>query len=114
MRPATEPITITRGRGGEVEVDGVLDSFAAEVLRRAGFLFEPTLRGHWIRLPFDLGRGWETEHATWAADMLTAARYPVRLDPDLRADSPDKTTPPGAARPSAMTAQPPPRRRAGR
>ncbi|GGZ40532.1 hypothetical protein [Streptomyces poonensis] len=104
MKPTTEPITITRGQGGQVEVEGVLDSFAAEVLRRAGFLFEPTLRGHWIRLPFDLGRDWENEHATWAAGMLTAARYPVRLDPDLRADVPEQAPPPGASRPPAMTA----------
>ncbi|MEU3299728.1 hypothetical protein ABZ729_07885 [Streptomyces sp. NPDC006678] len=84
MKPGTEPISITRGRGGQVEVEGVLDSLSADVLRRAGFLFEPTLRGHWIRFPFDMGRDWENEHATWAAEMLTAARYPVHLDPDLR------------------------------
>jgi hypothetical protein len=114
VKPATEPIKITRGRGGEVEVAGVLDSFAAEILRRAGFLFEPTLRGHWIRLPFDLGRDWENAHATWAASMLTAAHYPVRLDPDLCAEAPEKVTPAGPARPPAMTAQAPPARRASR
>ncbi|MFI9755742.1 hypothetical protein [Streptomyces collinus] len=113
MKVDTQPIRITRGRGGEVEVEGILDSHAADVLRRAGFLFEPTLRGHWIRLPFDLGRDWENEHATWAAGMLTAARYPVCLDPDLRADAPDKAKPTGRARPPATQA-PPPGRRAGR
>ncbi|MFP8959208.1 hypothetical protein ACLIYP_01355 [Streptomyces nanhaiensis] len=111
MRPDSESIRITRGRGGEVEVefDGAFDSFAADVLRRAGFLFEPSLRGHWIRLPFDMGEEWENEHATWAAEMLTAARYRVDLDPSLR-------TPPSDAAPTttsrltrtAMTAQPPP------
>ncbi|MET8577331.1 hypothetical protein [Streptomyces sp. NPDC005012] len=87
---------ITRGRGGQVEVDGVVDSFAAEILRRAGYLFEPSLRGTWIRLPFDLGHAWENEHAGWAADMLTAARYPVRLDPSL-ADAAGRTVPPPPA-----------------
>ncbi|MFC4606921.1 hypothetical protein ACFO9E_03665 [Streptomyces maoxianensis] len=110
MKPSTEPISITRGQGGEVEVEGVLDSLAADVLRRAGFLFEPTLRGHWIRLPFDMGRDWENERATWAAEMLSAARYPVRLDPDLRADTPEQAGPSRPARPPTMTAQAPPGR----
>ncbi|MCP3821395.1 hypothetical protein NLX86_25855 [Streptomyces sp. A3M-1-3] len=114
MKPGTEPIRITRGQGGEVEAEGVLDSLAADVLRRAGFLFEPTLRGHWIRLPFDMGRDWENEHATWAAGMLTAARYPVHLAPDLRAAASEQGAPSGPARPPAMTAQAPPGRRAGR
>ncbi|MFF2508704.1 hypothetical protein ACFVTY_35865 [Streptomyces sp. NPDC058067] len=106
-----ETIRITRGQGGEVEVEGQapVDGFAASILKRAGFDTYPTLRGVWIRLPFDLGRTWENEHATWAAEMLAAARYRVDLDPDLRA------TPPTAAAPStprrtktAMTAQPAP------
>ena len=88
MTTHSEPIRIMRGQGGEVEVTGSLDAFAAEVLRRAGFLFDPSLGGHWIRLPFDLGRGWENDHASWAAEMLTAARYPVDLDPDLRVSRP--------------------------
>ncbi|WP_371551363.1 hypothetical protein OG266_38325 [Streptomyces sp. NBC_00554] len=113
-----EPIRITRGQGGEVDVEGAVDGFAASVLKHAGFDTYPTLRGVWIRLPFDLGRTWENEHATWAAEMLTAARYSVDLDPDLR-----NSPPPGPAAPSAplrakaMTAQPPPPtapRRSGR
>ncbi|MFP8887617.1 hypothetical protein [Streptomyces mangrovi] len=114
MKPDAEPIRITRGQGGEVDVDGVLDSLAGDILRRAGFLFEPSLRGHWIRLPFDMGRDWENRRATWAAEMLTIARYPVRLAPDLRADASERTAPPGPARPPAMTAQAPPGRRARR
>jgi hypothetical protein len=110
----TEPIRISRGQGGEVDTDGGLDAFAVDVLRHAGFLFKPTLRGHWIRLPFDMGRDWENEQATWAAGMLTAARYPVHLDPDLRADTPGKAAPSKPARPPAMTAQAPPARRTGR
>ncbi|MFE3645895.1 hypothetical protein ACFXOM_33810 [Streptomyces sp. NPDC059169] len=108
MRPDSRPIRITRGQGGEVEVDGAFDAFAADVLRRAGFLFEPSLRGHWIRLPFDLGEAWENEHATWAAEMLSAARYRVDLDPSLR--TPTTNAPPAANRltRTAMTAQAPP------
>ncbi|MFE7272451.1 hypothetical protein [Streptomyces sp. NPDC057623] len=76
-----EPIRITRGQGGEVDVEGPVDGFAASVLQRAGFDTYPTLRGVWIRLPFDLGRTWENEHATWAAEMLAAARYSVDSTP---------------------------------
>ncbi|MFF4822695.1 hypothetical protein ACWDAO_01745 [Streptomyces sp. NPDC001212] len=107
MNPDTEPIRITRGPGGEVEAEGRFDSFAADILRHAGFLFEPALCGHWIRLPFDMGRDWENQHATWAAEMLTAARYPVHLAPDLRPSAPKSSTP----RAPAMTAQAPPGRR---
>ncbi|MCX5410323.1 hypothetical protein [Streptomyces sp. NBC_00059] len=91
-----EPIRIIRGRGGQVEVEGAVDAFAASVLARAGFDTYPTLRGVWIRLPFDLGRIWENEHASWAAEMLTAARYHVDLDQDLR------VAPPSASAPSAQ------------
>ncbi|MFD7320594.1 hypothetical protein ACFV9D_05805 [Streptomyces sp. NPDC059875] len=114
MTPDTGQISITRGRGGEVEVDGSIDSFAGDVLRRAGFLFEPSLSGHWIRLPFDTGVGWENERATWAAEMLTAARYPVHLAPELHRDTAGAIVPAGPARPPAMTAQAPPGRRTGR
>lgn len=81
MNLTSEPIRITRGEGGEVEVEGPSDEFAARILARAGFMTFPTLRGQWVRLPFDLGRAWENEHASWAADMLTAARYRVDLEP---------------------------------
>ncbi|MEU9246973.1 hypothetical protein [Streptomyces sp. NPDC048385] len=110
----SEPIRITRGEGGEVEVEGRYDAFAAEVLRRAGFLFEPSLRGYWIRLPFDLGRDWENEHASWAAEMLSAARYPVRLDPDLHISPPGQSTPSAPKLRPAMTAQAPPAGRQAR
>ncbi|WGD39798.1 hypothetical protein [Streptomyces cathayae] len=107
MTPDTEPIRITRGPGGEVEAEGRFDSLAADILRHAGFLFEPALHGHWFRLPFDMGRDWENQHATWAAEILTAARYPVHLAPDLRPGTPKSSTP----RTPAMTAQAPPGRR---
>lgn len=105
----SEPIRIIRGDGGEVEVEGTYDAFAARILTRAGFLTFPTLRGRWIRLPFDLGRAWENEHASWAADMLTAARYVVDLDPDLRAAPLAAATPPSDPRrtKAAVIAQPP-------
>ncbi|MFI8308756.1 hypothetical protein ACIF80_36200 [Streptomyces sp. NPDC085927] len=101
MSPDSGPIHIARGRGGEVDVEGSLDAFAGQILLRAGFLFEPSLRGHWIRLPFDMGRDWENERSTWAAEMLTAARYAVHLDPGLdtrptplvTSSGPDRTPP---------------------
>ncbi|MFD7013917.1 hypothetical protein [Streptomyces sp. NPDC059928] len=114
MRPAGDPIRITRGQGGEVEVDGTFDAFAGGILRRAGFLIQPSLRGHWVRLPFDLGHDWENEHASWAADMLAAARYPVHLDPGLRTACPGQTAPSGPTRAPAMTAQAPPAGRRAR
>ncbi|MFE9407427.1 hypothetical protein ACFYN0_01285 [Streptomyces sp. NPDC006704] len=113
MTPDSDPIRITRGQGGQVEVDGTLDAFAGDILRRAGFLFQPSLRGHWVRLPFDLGHNWENEHASWAADMLAAARYPVHLAPDLRTTSPGHNAPSGPRAP-AMTAQAPPAGRRAR
>ncbi|MCZ0997563.1 hypothetical protein O1M63_04495 [Streptomyces mirabilis] len=114
VAPDTQPLRIVRGQGGEVEVTGRIDGFAGDVLRRAGFLFEPTLRGVWIRLPFDMGRTRENDRATWAAEMLSAARYHVELVPDLHAAAPGATAPTGPVRPATATAAPPgrpPRRR---
>ncbi|MGW6393112.1 hypothetical protein ACWFR1_21970 [Streptomyces sp. NPDC055103] len=81
-------ISIVRGRGGEVEVEGPIDSLASELLSHAGFVRQYTLRGTWHRLPFDLGEEWENDHASHAAEMLCAARYPVRLDPSLSPTAP--------------------------
>ncbi|MEW1794645.1 hypothetical protein [Streptomyces niveus] len=61
-----------------------------------------------MRLPFDMGGEWENEHASWAADMLAAARYPLTLDPTLRtgpqstAPSRDRPATPPAPGPSAV------------
>ncbi|MET9294369.1 hypothetical protein [Streptomyces sp. NPDC003077] len=92
----SDPIRITRDALGAVEVGGPVDAFAAGLLARAGFETHPMLGGVWIRLPFDMGEAWENEHAGWAATMLTAARYPVDLDPDLRG-GPATTSPPASA-----------------
>ncbi|MFK4222229.1 hypothetical protein [Streptomyces sp. NPDC019890] len=57
-----------------------------------------------------MGTTWENEHASWAADMLTAARYQVQLDPSLR-PAPGSSSPPASAprrTKAAMTAQPAP------
>ncbi|MFI5743547.1 hypothetical protein ACIA9I_34910 [Streptomyces anulatus] len=83
MSTAPEPIRITRGRGGQVEVEGTVDSLAWQLLSRAGFLSEPTLNGRWIRLPFDMGEDWENGRAAWAAQMLATARFTVQLGPEL-------------------------------
>lgn len=80
---STEPIRIARKSGGEVEVDGPVDEFAAQILDRAGFIIRPTLRGVWIRLHFDTGQDTENRQATHAAQMLSAAGYQVELDPNL-------------------------------
>ncbi|WP_318209523.1 MULTISPECIES: hypothetical protein [unclassified Streptomyces] len=76
-------ISIVRGRGGEVVAEGPIDSLASELLSRAGFVHQYTLRGTWHRLPFDMGEEWENDHASHAAEMLRAARYAVQLDPSL-------------------------------
>ncbi|MFC8708875.1 hypothetical protein ACFUCQ_02900 [Streptomyces sp. NPDC057197] len=104
-------IRILRGPGGEVEVTGPVDATAKDILLRAAFIVLPALNGPWIRLPFGLGHHWENEHATWAAEILTAARYPVHLDPSLR-HGPSAPAPP--ARPPKMSTQRPPPRRTPR
>jgi hypothetical protein len=100
-------IRIVRERGGEVEVTGPVDPLALELLLRAGFLAQPTLRGPWIRLPFDMGETWENDRAQWAADMLRSARYPVALDSSL--SSPASPASPHRRAPTLRAA--PPRRR---
>ncbi|MFF7438977.1 hypothetical protein [Streptomyces sp. NPDC008122] len=100
-------IRIVRERGGEVEVTGPVDPLALELLLKAGFLTQPTLRGPWIRLPFDMGAAWENDRAQWAAEMLRAARYPVVLDPGL---TPAPSPTPSHRRAPSLRASPPRRR----
>ncbi|MGW2858247.1 hypothetical protein [Streptomyces sp. NPDC001205] len=83
MNPPTEPIRITRQDTGEVEVNGPVDELARHLLEHAGFIFQPALGGFWIRLHFDTGQDNENRQATRAAQMLSAAGYPVDLDPNL-------------------------------
>jgi hypothetical protein len=96
-------IRIRRGAGGEVEADGEIDKLASDVLRHAGFLSEPTLRGVWIRLPFDMGRAWENAHAARASQMLTAVGYAVDLNAGLVTASLAGTPP----QPPSSAIQPP-------
>ncbi|MFJ9033625.1 hypothetical protein ACIRQP_35005 [Streptomyces sp. NPDC102274] len=113
----SDPIRILRGQGGQVEIEGPLDAYAAGTLKRAGFMTFPTLYGQWVRLPFDMGEAWENEHASWAADMLTTAHYPVELDPSLRTAAPDDTAPPAPVprrTTAAMTTQAAPPARGSR
>lgn len=99
MNTAPDLIRITRGRGGQVEVEGSVDSLAGQLLARAGFLSEPVLGGRWLLLPFDMGKEWENARATWAAHMLSAARFPVELGPELSSHPFD------TALPAAMSTQ---------
>ncbi|MET7795310.1 hypothetical protein OG528_29690 [Streptomyces platensis] len=68
---------------GIVDAEGG-DDLAVQLLARAGFL-----RSMWndrtvYHLPLDLGEQRENEMASEAAQLLTAARYTVELDPALR------------------------------
>ncbi|MER8084312.1 MULTISPECIES: hypothetical protein [unclassified Streptomyces] len=114
MNPSPEPIRIARTRDGHVEIDGTFDAFAGHILLRAGFLSVPSLNGRSIRLPLGMGRDWENEQSTWAAQMLATARYPVRLGPglDTRPAPPDQLS--GPVRPPATAAQACPPRAARR
>ncbi|MCZ0978715.1 hypothetical protein O1L60_04190 [Streptomyces diastatochromogenes] len=100
------PISIVRGRGGEVEAEGPIDSLASDLLSQAGFVHQYTLSGTWHRLPFDMGEEWENVHASHAAEVLRAARYPVQLDPSLAPTAPPReTVGDGSPRPMRAAAQ---------
>ncbi|MFI1953169.1 hypothetical protein ACH437_15180 [Streptomyces xinghaiensis] len=60
------------------------DAFAATLLERAGFIPQSSIRQSWYRLHYDMGEDYENEKATSAYEMLTAAGYPVAIDPSLR------------------------------
>ncbi|MEV5468015.1 hypothetical protein AB0N37_20625 [Streptomyces griseoincarnatus] len=75
-------IRITRRPTSGVTAEGG-DAFAATLLERAGFIPQSSIRQSWYRLHYDMGEDYENEKATYAYEMLTAARYPVVIDPSL-------------------------------
>lgn len=80
----TDPIRITKRYGAGLIAEGPHDELAAALLRRAGFLPISTPRSSWWRAPYDLDTAEENEIASAAYDMLTSARYPVTIAPELR------------------------------
>ncbi|MEI5525258.1 hypothetical protein WB388_32095 [Streptomyces brasiliscabiei] len=75
IRIARRPTSGVTAEGG--------DAFAATLLERAGFIPQSSIRQSWYRLHYDMGEDYENEKATYAYEMLTAARYPVVIDPSL-------------------------------
>ncbi|TQE15534.1 hypothetical protein Sipo8835_45300 [Streptomyces ipomoeae] len=75
IRIARHPTSGVTAEGG--------DAFAATLLERAGFIPQSSIRQSWYRLHYDMGDDYENEKATYAYEMLTAARYPVVIDPSL-------------------------------
>ncbi|QFQ99345.1 hypothetical protein F9278_27935 [Streptomyces phaeolivaceus] len=93
MPEPTPTIHIARHPTSGVTAEGS-DAFAATLLERAGFIPQSSIRQSWYRLPYDMGEDYENEKATFAYEMLTAARYPVVIDPSLRLRNPGTATPP--------------------
>ncbi|MFD1660212.1 hypothetical protein ACFSL4_18910 [Streptomyces caeni] len=89
IRIARRPTSGVTAEGG--------DAFAATLLERAGFVPQSSIRQSWYRLHYDMGEDYENEKATHAYEMLTAARYPVVIDPSLRLRNDRTGTPPLAA-----------------
>jgi hypothetical protein len=75
-------IHITRRPTSGVTAEGA-DAFAATLLERADFIPQSSIRQSWYRLHYDMSENYENERATYAYEMLTAARYPVVIDPSL-------------------------------
>lgn len=70
------------------------DALAATLLKRAGFVPQSSIHQSWYRLHYDMGADYENEKATYAYEMLTAARCLVVINPSLllRPDSTRATT----------------------
>ncbi|MFE2426863.1 hypothetical protein ACFXJ5_08930 [Streptomyces sp. NPDC059373] len=83
MPEPSPTIRIARRSTSGVTAEGG-DAFAVTLLRRAGFIPESSIHRFWHRLHYDIGTDRENSRATHAYDMLTAARYPVVIDPSLR------------------------------
>jgi hypothetical protein len=86
IRIARRPTSGVTAEGG--------DAFAATLLERAGFISQSSIRQSWYRLHYDIGEDYENKKATYAYEMLTAARYPVVIDPSLLLRNDGTGTPP--------------------
>lgn len=80
----TSPIRISHEPGAGLIAEGPNDELAAALLRRAGFLPVSTPGSSWWRSPYDLEPAEESEIASAAYDILSAARYEVTIAPGLR------------------------------
>ncbi|MDX6350381.1 MAG: hypothetical protein QOF84_5171 [Streptomyces sp.] len=83
MPEPSPTIRIARRSTSGVTAEGG-DAFAVTLLRRAGFIPESSIHRFWHRLHYDIGTDRENARATHAYEMLTAAGYPVVIDPSLR------------------------------
>ncbi|WP_371602243.1 hypothetical protein OG345_04930 [Streptomyces sp. NBC_01220] len=84
-------ITITTEPSGSVSAKGATDDLAAMLLKHAGFQQIEDWYGRRHRLPTTTPPPIRAATATYAAEMLRAARYGVDLDPSL--DTTRMTTP---------------------
>ncbi|MFJ9085446.1 hypothetical protein ACIRL3_23795 [Streptomyces sp. NPDC102384] len=80
--PAPSTVTITREQDGNVIAEGG-DELATTLLKRAGFIYEQSIRAFWYRLPWDMSEQRENQMASHAARMLTSVGYRVEVSPDL-------------------------------
>ncbi|MGW6207467.1 hypothetical protein ACWF9B_28005 [Streptomyces sp. NPDC055089] len=76
-------ITITTEPSGSVSAKGATDGLAATLLKHAGFQQIEDWYGRRHRLPTTTPPPIRAATATYAAEMLRAARYGVDLDPSL-------------------------------
>ncbi|KND38326.1 hypothetical protein IQ63_08190 [Streptomyces acidiscabies] len=76
-------ITISNEPSGSVAAKGVPDDFSATLLKHAGFEEINDWHGRRHRLPTTTPQAARVAIASFAAQMLRAARYSVELDPAL-------------------------------
>lgn len=86
-------VTITAEPSGSVVARGG-DSLAKSLLNHAGFAFTNDWHGARHRLPTSMPRTEQAVIASHAAQMLSAARYTVELDPNLDITPPSTGTAP--------------------
>ncbi|MDH6111321.1 hypothetical protein P3T36_003345 [Kitasatospora sp. MAP12-15] len=80
--PALPPVTISRAPHTGVIAEGG-DRLSRQLLDHLHWIEIGAVREHWHRLMFDVSVAWQNAEATKAAVLLTAAGYPVHLDPSL-------------------------------